>query len=182
MRGSSYPRSAVASLLLVLMFAAIARAVLIRRSRAARIDPPSAVLTVETDDGTARPEQPGDATSPTGALPQTATHDSGDEAPDLLPHPEQAEIASTTVRADGSTSLAEEPPQGAEAGRVPQRSDAQAPPVSSSSALVVDGSGAGGQRRTDLAAVRVWARANGYTVADRGRIAAAVLAAYDEVH
>lgn len=37
-------------------------------------------------------------------------------------------------------------------------------------------------RHTDLALVRAWARENGYTVADRGRIAAAVLAAYDRAH
>jgi len=38
------------------------------------------------------------------------------------------------------------------------------------------------QRRTDLAVVRAWARASGYTVADRGRVATVVLAAYDRVH
>lgn len=38
------------------------------------------------------------------------------------------------------------------------------------------------ERRGDLARVRAWARANGYTVADRGRIAAAVLTAYDRAH
>jgi hypothetical protein len=42
-------------------------------------------------------------------------------------------------------------------------------------------SGAVGSRRrtgTDLVAVREWARQNGHTVADRGRIPAALLAAY----
>lgn len=38
------------------------------------------------------------------------------------------------------------------------------------------------ERRTDLALVRVWARENGYSVADRGRVAAVVLAAYDRAH
>jgi hypothetical protein len=38
------------------------------------------------------------------------------------------------------------------------------------------------ERRTDLALVRSWARENGYTVADRGRVAAVVLAAYDRAH
>jgi hypothetical protein len=38
------------------------------------------------------------------------------------------------------------------------------------------------ERRTDLALVRAWARENGYTVADRGRVAAVVLAAYDRAH
>lgn len=199
MRSRIYPRSAVASLLLALLLAAVARAVLVRRLRAVQIGPPSAVLAAESDESTPEPELPVDATSPTGALPETVTHDSDDGAPDLLPRPEQVEIAPATVRVDGSTSpaeeretppipgavdevSAEEPPRDAEAGRVPQYSEAQAPPASSASALVVDGPGAGGQRRADLAAVRVWARANGYTVADRGRIAAAVLAAYDEVH
>jgi len=43
---------------------------------------------------------------------------------------------------------------------------------------------AGSGRRTqrDLAAVREWARANGHTVSDRGRIAAAITAAYDAAH
>jgi hypothetical protein len=198
-RRRSYPRSAVASLLLALLLAAVARAVLVRRLRAVQIGPPSAVLAAESDDSTPELELPSDATSPTGALPETVTHDSDDGAPDLLPRPEQLEIAPATVRVDGSTSpaeeretppipaavgdvSAEEPPQCAEAGGVPQRSEAQAQPAGSSSAPVVAGPGAGGQRRTDLAAVRVWARANGYTVADRGRIAAAVLVAYDQAH
>lgn len=34
-------------------------------------------------------------------------------------------------------------------------------------------------RRTDLAEVRTWAQENGYTVSDRGRVAAEVLEAYD---
>jgi hypothetical protein len=37
-------------------------------------------------------------------------------------------------------------------------------------------------RRTDLAAVREWARANGHTVSDRGRISAEIQAAYDKAH
>jgi len=34
----------------------------------------------------------------------------------------------------------------------------------------------------DLAAVREWARKNGHTVSDRGRVPAAVLEAYDAAH
>lgn len=40
----------------------------------------------------------------------------------------------------------------------------------------------GASRRTDLAAVREWARANGHTVSDRGRISADIQAAYDKAH
>lgn len=40
----------------------------------------------------------------------------------------------------------------------------------------------GASRRTDLAAVREWARANGHTVSDRGRISAEIQAAYDKAH
>ena len=42
--------------------------------------------------------------------------------------------------------------------------------------------GPGAGRRADLTLIRVWARGHGYTVADRGRIAAAVVAAYDQAH
>lgn len=41
-------------------------------------------------------------------------------------------------------------------------------------------SSASGSR--DLSAVRKWARANGYTVSDRGRVAAPILEAYDAAH
>jgi hypothetical protein len=41
---------------------------------------------------------------------------------------------------------------------------------------------AAGQRRSDLSAVRQWARKNGHQVSDRGRISAGVLAAYDKAH
>jgi hypothetical protein len=37
-------------------------------------------------------------------------------------------------------------------------------------------------KRTDLAAVREWARANGHQVSDRGRISAQIQAAYDKAH
>ena len=40
----------------------------------------------------------------------------------------------------------------------------------------------GGVRRGDLSAVRVWARNNGHTVSDRGRVSADVLAAYDKAN
>ena len=39
-----------------------------------------------------------------------------------------------------------------------------------------------GQRRSDLGAVRQWARKNGHQVSDRGRISAGILAAYDKAH
>lgn len=48
--------------------------------------------------------------------------------------------------------------------------------------------GTGGNRRAprnprrDLAAIRAWARDNGYTVSDRGRVAGDVVAAYDAAH
>ncbi|MDP9074611.1 MAG: Lsr2 family protein [Actinomycetota bacterium] len=37
-------------------------------------------------------------------------------------------------------------------------------------------------RRTDVPAIRAWARENGYQVGDRARIAANIMAAYDEAH
>jgi hypothetical protein len=37
-------------------------------------------------------------------------------------------------------------------------------------------------RRSDLSAVRAWARQNGHQVSDRGRIPASVQAAYDKAH
>lgn len=40
----------------------------------------------------------------------------------------------------------------------------------------------GGQRRSDLSAVRQWARKNGEQVSDRGRISAGILTAYDKAH
>ena len=42
--------------------------------------------------------------------------------------------------------------------------------------------GAGTAKRGDLGVVREWARANGHTVSDRGRISADVQAAYDKAH
>jgi len=42
--------------------------------------------------------------------------------------------------------------------------------------------GGGGTKRTDLDDVRAWARDNGHTVADRGRIKQSVLDAYDAAH
>ena len=48
------------------------------------------------------------------------------------------------------------------------------------------GAGRGGSsaatKRTDLGAVRDWARKNGYEVSDRGRISADIQAAYDKAH
>jgi hypothetical protein len=43
-------------------------------------------------------------------------------------------------------------------------------------------SSAGAAKRTDLASVREWARANGYQVSDRGRISAEIQAAFDKAH
>lgn len=40
----------------------------------------------------------------------------------------------------------------------------------------------GGTKRSDLGAVREWARANGHQVSDRGRISADVQAAYDKAN
>ncbi len=40
---------------------------------------------------------------------------------------------------------------------------------------------AGGKRR-NLSAIREWARENGYTVSDRGRISSEIQAAYDKAH
>ena len=40
----------------------------------------------------------------------------------------------------------------------------------------------GGADRDQLAKIREWARANGHTVSDRGRISADVQAAYDKAH
>jgi hypothetical protein len=42
--------------------------------------------------------------------------------------------------------------------------------------------GSSASKRSDLAAVREWARANGHKVSDRGRISAEVQAAYDKAH
>ena len=39
-----------------------------------------------------------------------------------------------------------------------------------------------GGGRTDLAAVREWAKANGHEVSERGRVAGSVLEAYDAAH
>lgn len=37
-------------------------------------------------------------------------------------------------------------------------------------------------RRSDVSAVRAWARANGHAINERGRVPAAVQAAYDKAH
>ncbi|WP_181698946.1 Lsr2 family protein [Nocardia sp. GTS18] len=41
------------------------------------------------------------------------------------------------------------------------------------------GTAAASSRRNDLAAIRDWARKNGHTVSDRGRVSADLIAAYD---
>ena len=40
----------------------------------------------------------------------------------------------------------------------------------------------GSGRKTDLSAVRAWARQNGHQVSERGRISSEVQAAYDKAH
>lgn len=40
----------------------------------------------------------------------------------------------------------------------------------------------GSGRKTDLSAVRAWARENGHQVSERGRISSEVQAAYDKAH
>ncbi len=50
-------------------------------------------------------------------------------------------------------------------------------PSSSSSS-----STSGAAKRSDLAAVRAWAREHGHQVSDRGRVSAAVQEAYDKAH
>lgn len=52
--------------------------------------------------------------------------------------------------------------------------------VKSRGANRASGGSRSGARRSDLADVREWARANGHTVSDRGRIPASVLDAYDD--
>lgn len=42
--------------------------------------------------------------------------------------------------------------------------------------------GTASARRADVSAVRAWARANGHAINDRGRVPAAVQAAYDKAH
>lgn len=42
--------------------------------------------------------------------------------------------------------------------------------------------GGGGSGRSDLAAVREWANANGHAVSDRGRVPGSILDAYDAAH
>ena len=42
--------------------------------------------------------------------------------------------------------------------------------------------GAGSRSAGDLAAIRAWARENGYDVSDRGRVAATVMEAYNTAH
>jgi hypothetical protein len=43
-------------------------------------------------------------------------------------------------------------------------------------------SGSSSTKRSDLGAVREWARANGHQVSDRGRISAEIQSAYDKAH
>jgi hypothetical protein len=60
-------------------------------------------------------------------------------------------------------------------GRSPRRTRATAAPAASSN-------GASGRTKQQLADIRAWANASGYQVADRGRVAAEVIAAYDAAH
>jgi hypothetical protein len=43
-------------------------------------------------------------------------------------------------------------------------------------------SNGGGVKRSDLSAVREWARQNGHTVSERGRISSEIQQAYDNAH
>lgn len=54
-----------------------------------------------------------------------------------------------------------------------------------SGAARTGGGGAAGRRRTgqrDYAPIRAWAKENGYTVSERGRIPASVIEAYEAAH
>ena len=53
---------------------------------------------------------------------------------------------------------------------------------SSSSSSSSSSRASSGPKRTDLDAVRAWARENGHTVSDRGRVSNKVLEAYDAAH
>ena len=55
-------------------------------------------------------------------------------------------------------------------------------PAASSAAPRLTASARKGSASRDLGAVRAWARDNGYTVSDRGRVPATVLEAYDAAH
>jgi len=66
------------------------------------------------------------------------------------------------------------------------RYTAAARKVSSSTRRAASSSGvpkrSSGGGRTDLAAIREWAKVNGHEVSERGRIAGAVVEAYDAAH
>ncbi|WP_298802167.1 Lsr2 family protein [uncultured Pseudokineococcus sp.] len=65
----------------------------------------------------------------------------------------------------------------ANARKVTGRGAAGAAPARSSG-----GRASSGPKRTDLDAVRAWARENGHEVSDRGRVSNKVLEAYDAAH
>ncbi|MEJ5913643.1 histone-like nucleoid-structuring protein Lsr2 [Pseudokineococcus sp. 1T1Z-3] len=54
--------------------------------------------------------------------------------------------------------------------------------AAASGAVPARSSGRSGPKRSDLDAVRAWARDNGHSVSDRGRVAQKVLDAYDAAH
>ena len=74
----------------------------------------------------------------------------------------------------------------AEMREVLSRYTAAARKVATSGRRSASGGGApkraSGGGRTDLAAIREWAKANGHEVSERGRIAGAVVEAYDAAH
>ncbi|MHA3023066.1 histone-like nucleoid-structuring protein Lsr2 [Mycobacterium sp. BMJ-28] len=49
-------------------------------------------------------------------------------------------------------------------------------------AISLNGSGTGGSSKEQLAAIRKWARKNGFEVSDRGRIKAEVIDAFEAAH
>jgi hypothetical protein len=72
---------------------------------------------------------------------------------------------------------------GARRGRRPGVASSAAPKAPRGRKAATSTSTAGtGPKRDDLGNIRSWARANGHTVNERGRVPAAVLAAYDDAH
>lgn len=56
------------------------------------------------------------------------------------------------------------------------------PVAGNTSRTTTQGRSGGKSGRTDLAAVRAWAKDNGHDVSDRGRVSVSVLEAYDAAH
>lgn len=66
----------------------------------------------------------------------------------------------------------------------PERHDRghQTSPGSTVSRSTIGASGTGRRSKEQLTSIRDWARKNGYSVSDRGRIPSDVLEAYDAAH